>query len=402
MSFSYVVRPKDTLYRLARKFGVNINALIAINPQLSNPSSLIPGQVLQIPSPSNQMYVIQPGDTFYEISRRFDVPVQQLMAANLGIEPQLLRPGQTIVIPASTGGSIVDTMTDYGYEEMMQDIYELKQTYPFLEVTDIGSSVMGKRLPLIKIGQGPYQVHFNASFHANEWITSVLVMKFLEDYANAVAGAGQLRGRNAQELYQQTTLWIVPMVNPDGVELVQESVTSSHPYYHQLLQWNHGSFDFSSWKANIHGVDLNDQYPANWEIEKERRSPEGPGPRDYVGTAPLTEPEAIAIAQLSRNTPFDLVLAFHTQGEEIYWNYRDLEPPESEGLAQQFAKVSGYRPVKLTDSDAGYKDWFIQEFGKPGFTIEAGKGQNPLPIEQFQRIYEDVSVIMIEALRARS
>ena len=39
-------------------------------------------------------------------------------------------------------------------------------------------------------------------------------------------------------------------------------------------------------------------------------------------------------------------------------------------------------------SFAGYKDWFIQEYNRPGYTIEAGLGENPLPISQFDNIYE--------------
>ncbi|MFD2671075.1 M14 family metallopeptidase [Marinicrinis sediminis] len=398
MSFNYVVKQGDTLYRLSRRFGVNMPSIIAINPQLSNPARLVPGQVIQIPGRMNQYYVIQQGDTLYSIAMSMNVSLQRLLAANPGILPQSLQIGQTIVIPPGAGSGIVDTQTDYGYQEMMNDIRLLKQRYPFLEVTDIGASVMGKRLPLIKIGQGPVHVHYNGSFHANEWITTVLLMKFLEDYAQAVENGTSIGGRSANALYNQTSLWIVPMVNPDGVELVQDGLTPQHPYYQQLLAWNENSLDFSGWKANIRGVDLNDQYPANWEEEKKRRSPAGPGPRDYVGTAPLTEPEAIAVALLTRNLPLSLAIAFHTQGEEIYWNYRDLEPPESEKLADRFASVSGYRAVKLTGSDAGYKDWFIQDFRKPGFTVEAGLGQNPLPIEAFNRIYKQVLPLMVEGL----
>ncbi|CAM3512013.1 M14 family zinc carboxypeptidase [Marinicrinis lubricantis] len=398
--YTYVVRKGDTLYRLARRFGIHVNSIVNANPQLENPNVLVPGQVINIPERGSNLYVVQPGDTLYDISIRFQVPMEQLAAANPDVDPAMLIPGQSLIIPPGAELQIVDTMTDYGYMEMTEDLEQLSRKYPFLELTDIGSSVMGKRIPLVKIGQGRKKVHFNGSFHANEWITTVLLMRFLEDYAEAVMHDGVLRGERARYLYNNASLWIVPMVNPDGVELVQEGVTSDHPYYRSLLEWNEGSFDFSSWKANIRGVDLNDQYPAHWEVERGRRVVLGPGPRDYVGTAPLTEPEALAIAQLSQNTQFDEVYAFHTQGEEIYWNYRDLEPPESEQIALRLAEASGYRAVKLTGSDAGYKDWFIQEFRRTGFTIEAGIGRNPLPITDFPSIYQRVLGIMVEGLKA--
>ena len=47
---------------------------------------------------------------------------------------------------------------------------------------------------------------------------------------------------------------------PGRVELVQEGVTPSHPYYERLLEWNGGREDFRRWKANINGVDLGDQF----------------------------------------------------------------------------------------------------------------------------------------------
>jgi g-D-glutamyl-meso-diaminopimelate peptidase len=289
----------------------------------------------------------------------------------------------------------------YGYREMKEDLARLQRLYPFLKIKTIGKSVLGKRLVAIRIGTGKRQVHYNGSFHAREWITTPVLMKFIEDYAKSYTNDSQLRDKDMRQLFQQTSLWIVPMVNPDGVELVQRGVTSCNPYYERLLEWNKGSLDFSQWKANIHGVDLNRQYPAHWEEEKKRNAElgvTGPGPLSYAGTAPLTEPEAIAIAHLTQCHDFCLVMAFHTQGQEIYWNYRGLEPPESEMIANSFAAVSGYQPIELTDSDAGYKDWFIQEYRRPGFTIECGIGTHPLPLSQFSDIYEDVLGIMLEGL----
>jgi g-D-glutamyl-meso-diaminopimelate peptidase len=43
----------------------------------------------------------------------------------------------------------------------------------------------------------------------------------------------------------------------------------------------------------------------------------------------------------------------------------------------------------------GYKDWFIQDYKKPGYTIEVGKGINPLPIEQFNKIYDDNEELLL-------
>jgi len=59
--------------------------------------------------------------------------------------------------------------------------------------------------------------------------------------------------------------------------------------------------------------------------------------------------------------------------------------------------VSGYllTEVPFNSSFAGYKDWFIQNYNRPGYTIEAGIGENPLPISQFNDIYRDNIGILI-------
>ena len=187
------------------------------------------------------------------------------------------------------------------------------------------------------------------------------------------------------------------MVNPDGVTLVQEGPPETEPWRTRVVEWNNGSTDFSGWKANIRGVDLNDQFPANWELERER-NPKTPGPRDYGGERPLSEPEAIAMADLTRRRDFAWVLAFHTQGQVIYWGFQGLEPPYSEAMANEFSRVSGYEPVQTLESYAGYKDWFIQDWRRPGFTVELGSGINPLPISQFNEIYEETLGIFLAGL----
>src|SRR5699024_7554812 len=128
------------------------------------------------------------------------------------------------------------------------------------------------------------------------------------------------------------------------------------------------------------------------------RKPSSPQPRDFPGYAPLTEPESIAMAELTGNRNFQRVNTFHTQGEVIYWGYEGLEPPESELIVHENARVSGYEPIRYIDSYAGFKDWFIQVYRRPGFTVELGTGINPLPISQFNEIYEETLGIMLANL----
>lgn len=154
------------------------------------------------------------------------------------------------------------------------------------------------------------------------------------------------------------------------------------------------------WKANINGVDLNLQYPAYWEKAKEIKYSQGfikPAPRDFVGSAPLVEPESLSIYNFALLHNFRLVICYHTQGKEIYWNFQNINPPDGYEIGKKFAISSGYllTDVPYNSSFAGFKDWFILDYNKPGYTIEAGIGKNPLPIEQFDEIYSDNLGILI-------
>lgn len=399
---SYTVRPGDTLLRVARHFGVSAASLLACNPRICENEPIPPGVVLRVPPTSDVWYAIQEGDTLDRLSSLFGIASSAIEAANrsLGAADQWAA-GTLLRIPAGPPNRIVDARAEYGPEELQRDCGLLARRYESIETTVIGHSVMGRPITALKLGSGPYAIHANGAFHANEWITSALLMTFAEDTAKAYESGAEWRNANMRQLLSEVTLWLVPMVNPDGAALVQDGLHPGHPLYEELLEMNRGSHRFSRWKANIRGVDLNDQFPAFWEEECNRRGTPGPGPRDYPGPRPLSEPEAAAMAAFTEQQQFKLVLALHTQGQEIYWNYRDYEPAESEGLACRLGAVSSYRPIKLTGSDAGYKDWFIQTFRRPGFTIEAGIGVNPLPLSQFEDMYEDIAKLLLEAMTFR-
>ena len=126
-----------------------------------------------------------------------------------------------------------------------------------------------------------------------------------------------------------------------------------------------------------------------------------PSPRDFVGYGPLTEPEALALYNFTLVHDFRLILAYHTQGEVIYWKYADYSPEDSQEIGERFAEASGYL-LDITPPEsafAGYKDWFIQEYNRPGYTVETGLGENPLPLSQFEKIYRDnIGILVLGAI----
>ncbi|MFZ7133624.1 MAG: M14 family zinc carboxypeptidase [Eubacteriales bacterium] len=338
-------------------------------------------------------YTIQPDDTLYNIARRYNTTVHAILTANPSIEPDDLRVSQKIIIPY--GLDVVFTDIDYTYEIMERDILGLKARYPFLEVGLIGRSVLGKNLYYIRLGRGPEEVFYNGAHHSLEWITSVLLMEFIENFSRAYSEGSSIRGYNVNDIWNESSIYIVPMVNPDGVDLVLEGLNENNPYYNQLIQWNDTGLPFSQvWQANIRGVDLNRNYPASWEEGKAQEASfgvDGPAPTRYGGSYPLSEPESQAVAEFTRGHDFKLVIAFHTQGRVIFWRYLDMNPPRALEIGERFAEVTGYQleEVYPEAAFAGYKDWFIETYNRPGYTFEVGLGTNPLPISQFNTIYNN-------------
>lgn len=301
--------------------------------------------------------------------------------------------------------AIVQTNVPMTSRLCQQTIEQLQKEYPFLERSILTTTAFGRPVYTIEIGDGDREVIFTATHHANEWITTPLLLKFLEELAAAFQAGGKIYGVPAATILKYTTIHLVPMVDPDGVDLVTGAIRPQTPEYNIARQIAGDFPDIpfpDGWKANLLGVDLNLQYPAGWLMAREIKFAQGfnrPAPRDYVGRAPLSQKESKALAEYTEDVDPDLVLAYHTQGKAIYWQFRDYEVPGAKELGEEFARLSGYslEETPYESSFAGYKDWFIQNFRRPGFTIEAGSGVNPLPIEQFDEIYRDNLGILVTA-----
>ena len=338
------------------------------------------------------LHSVKAGDTMYKLAAANGSSVDSIKLANPAADPYNLRIGSCLTIPLWF--DIVPTEIRWCHALFTAVREGLSLRYPFISFFALGKSVMGREITCAKMGVGNNEVFYNAAHHANEWITTPVTIKFLEDYARAYGSGGSIFGIDAASLYDKSTLYLVPMVNPDGVDLVTGDLTSG--VYYNRAKRIAASFPeipfVSGWKANIEGVDLNLQYPAGWEKAKELKFASGfnrPAPRDYVGSAPLEAPESRCIYDFTLEHSFSLTLSYHTQGEVIYWKYGDTDPERAYEIGLEFERLSGYR-LELTPpemANAGYKDWFIHKFLQPGYTIEAGYGYSPLPITQLETIY---------------
>ena len=286
-----------------------------------------------------------------------------------------------------------------------REIESLLRTYPFMRSERLAITAFGRPISTLVVGNGPRKVLYSAAFHANEWITTLILLTFARQWGEAIVSGGEIAGQNARELKDKVTIYMVPLVNPDGVDLVTGAIPPDSPEYAlaTALSENYPNIPFpSGWKANLLGVDLNLQFPAGWMQAREIKFMQGftrPGPRDYVGRAPLDQVESRTMEGYTQAIDPALVLAFHSQGEEIYWQFEDIFVPGARELGERLAQVSGYAlaDTPYNSSFAGYKDWFIKTYRRPGYTVEVGRGENPLPIEQFPEIYQANLPLLVEA-----
>ncbi|GAB6934183.1 hypothetical protein JCM14720_01030 [Calditerricola yamamurae] len=281
----------------------------------------------------------------------------------------------------------------YTLADLERDLARLQARYAdVIACREIGRSVEGRPLYAVRLGEGTRCVLLNASHHAREWATTWLAMALLWRYAHAYATDARWEGVPVRALLDRVALVVVPVVNPDGVELATRgpaAVGVPEAQLRTMLRRN-GWDRFALWKANVRGVDLNRQYDAGWSSL--RQVVDGPAAAFYPGVRPATEPEVRAMIALTRTLRPCATLAYHTAGEEIYWYFGQIGERlhRDQALAEGLARLTGYRLIPEDDRTAyggGYTDWVIATFCIPAFTLEVGREPHPVDRRQFARIW---------------
>lgn len=274
----------------------------------------------------------------------------------------------------------------------------LSRAYPFLRHTAIGHSVCGRPLHALAVGYGSRIALVAAAFHGQEWLTSLIALRLAEELCRLYQGESIAPHIGLPHDLSERTVVILPQVNPDGVDIAIHGSRAGgdHADILHVLGADIGGY----WQANAHGIDLNHNFNAGREAlaaEERRHGRSGPCARQWGGVTPESEPESAAVADLCRRVPFTHVAALHSQGEEIYWEYGERTPPHARMTARILGALSGYTPATpdAIASHGGFKDWFIEEFGRLGFTFELGRGRNPLPLSDFEPIWEKAKEMLL-------
>lgn len=331
--------------------------------------------------------------------------------------------------------NVVDTSSPlYTYEMMVDDIYELSGKYSgIVSYEIIGNSVCGRDIYAVTLGGANVKNHvmIQASIHGREYMNTQLVMKLIEYYAANYYDLS-LRGRTYKDLFNETAFHVIPMVNPDGVTIsqfgvealgndelylqAQNSYILDAPYLVQnvvdaeegVTEWqdnylvpgfvrpaNAPLITFEEyqriWKANGRGVDLNNNFDADWNGIMLKAYP---CYGSYKGAYPESEPETQALVNYAQKYDFACYLSYHSRGQIIYYdckgNSQEFSDREA-SFAENVESVIKYRK-RATVKDkhvnmGGFGDWIQLKLKKLSVTIESGRDACPLPIEEFDSIF---------------
>ncbi|MBQ7363493.1 MAG: gamma-D-glutamyl-meso-diaminopimelate peptidase [Clostridia bacterium] len=268
-------------------------------------------------------------------------------------------------VPADTAG-----------RQMMRDkLSSDTGIYP----VSLGKSILGRDIEVYYIGKGDRRVAFFGAHHAAESITCNLLFAFMHALLTEKI---ETHGTVARLLLRAYTFTVVPCVNPDGIELRLHGTENSPLAARQRKM----AENFDLWQANARGVDLNHNYDLGFYAYKSLESEQGisPGATRYSGEYPESEPESKSAANLVRCTSPSAVLSLHSQGEEIYYSPRT---PRTARIAQRLCAITGYTP-RIPEGTAAYGGLcdYTGSLGIPSFTLEVGRGKNPLPESEIPRI----------------
>ncbi len=269
----------------------------------------------------------------------------------------------------------------------------LTRRYEALSVSVLTRSILGRDVPLITLGKGKHAVLYVGAHHGTDGLTCGILMDLVADYLHQYERGATVFEYPMHYLFEQRTIYVVPMLNPDGVDYAVHGVADDNPLQERVLRMN-GSADLSHWQANARGVDLHHNYNAGFfSFQKQTGVQNGASAR-FGGEFPESEPESAAMARFLRWKRAEIagVLSLHTAGEELISNCCDTLSAKTMAVGRVLSRITGYRLVRPEQVSAfgSLSDWCVTKLGRPAFTVRCGSGEPPLSPGHRPLIYEGV------------
>lgn len=256
---------------------------------------------------------------------------------------------------------------------------KIKKLKEYFNVTIIGKTYLKNKIYAInkEFNKNFKWVLITGGIHARENLSCDLICLFLD------------RLKRIKKLNYNISF--VPLLNPDGADICLNGIKFlSKKVQNKLLKINDDSKNFSFFKSNAKGVDLNNNFDANFD--KRFTNKIKPSSQGYYGRKPFSEKETKAIKKWTEKIYPFLTISYHLKGEEIYFDFFQEEKrfERDFGIAKIFEKSTGYK-IKSTQqfSSGGFKDWCVQKLKIPALTIEVGddKFSHPFPKSELKNLY---------------
>lgn len=276
------------------------------------------------------------------------------------------------------------TKQKYTYAEMIQDIKQLKKKYPNYFTYEIaGKTYDNRNLVLIRIGNknAENQIYVQSTIHAREYMNTMVTMSEFEFYLNnwnTMYNSNSTYG----DLFNDTCVYYLPMMNPDGVSISQFGPNAIRDKKLRQNILNMGATDYSRWKANARGVDINRNFQTYWS----KRGT--PGPDFYSGPTANSERETKTIMNIINTHKFDYILTYHSMGGEVFWNIGQSGDIYSKTylLASKVCQYTSYGLGRQSVPEGLSYNWTILDKKIPELIIETGVVQCPLPLWTYNDI----------------
>lgn len=305
-----------------------------------------------------------------------DVPVSSEPTPVLTPSPTL----PVVDVTLTSDGKIVDPYRVYTSDSCAQDVLSMVQVYSeIVSAESIGQTTAGKEMYVLKLGKGPTKVLATAATHARENVTTNYVMRQAEELAIAYTQNKAYEGYDTVQLLNNFTIYISPMNNPDGVDIC-------NAYAEPIGFTNVTDWTKTIWKANGRGVDINRNFPFEWETMKANDTENTkPSKMNYPGETASSEAETQNLMKLVQNNDFQFCLNFHTKGKILYWHDPvNGDIPGDSKLVNLLHDCLGFTVAGTTQNvrnyGGGFENWFRSATSKPGICIEmttGGEGDVP-------------------------
>ncbi|MDO5520097.1 MAG: M14 family zinc carboxypeptidase [bacterium] len=296
-----------------------------------------------------------------------------------------------------TTNIVVKTKKHYDFVTMEKNLKELAKTYPqWMEVKSLGKSHDNRNLYYAAIGntKAKKQMVVTVSMHAREYLNTYFVMEQIEHYMNNYKKKSGKISMTYEKLFNEVCLYIVPMVNPDGVQIAQYGANGiNNKTLRASVKKMLKGTSYTNWKANARGVNLNRNFPTKFGVNSPSKKPNA---TTYAGKSGASEKETKAVIKLynSLSNPVGSI-AYHSMGNLADWNTNKKSKYYSvnKRMGEITKKLTGYRyPASdLAGGVGGTMGTWLSN-GKsemPNITIETGNVRCPLPYSYYNRLWKD-------------